>query len=97
MGNREHPPSSFSTWCVEPEPEPILMTNATKAADAVRAWYKRSSYIAPPKHRERVMRLYRQSLRTLNNWAIYRDIYLEEGEKIRDQFDAAKHLPPDSP
>uniref|UniRef100_A0A7S0YVV2 NADH dehydrogenase [ubiquinone] 1 beta subcomplex subunit 9 n=1 Tax=Hemiselmis tepida TaxID=464990 RepID=A0A7S0YVV2_9CRYP len=41
-------------------------------------------------HRTRVMNLYRQSLRLCMNVCIDRNLFSEEGQKIRDQFDAHK-------
>jgi hypothetical protein len=47
-------------------------------------------------HRQRVTRMYRKSLRTLDSWACDRGIWNEEAGKLRAQFDAHKHLPADS-
>jgi len=38
-------------------------------------------------HTVRVMRLYRQSLRTCLNWVIRRDLFNEEARKIRAMFE----------
>ena len=45
-------------------------------------------------HVQRVTRLYRRSLRELNSWAIDRDLFCREADKIRAQFDANKSLDP---
>ena len=47
-------------------------------------------------HNQRVTRLYRNSLRTLNSWVIDRSIWCREGAKIRAQFDKYKGFSPDS-
>ncbi|KAG5174922.1 hypothetical protein JKP88DRAFT_203970 [Tribonema minus] len=39
-------------------------------------------------HKQEVCRLYRASLRLLDSWAVDRTVFLDEAEKIRDQFDA---------
>jgi hypothetical protein len=36
---------------------------------------------------QEVQRLYRASLRLLDSWAIDRHVFLDEAEKIRNQFD----------
>ena len=41
-------------------------------------------------HAQRVTRLYRSSLRTLDSWACDREIFLTRGGEIRARFDAAK-------
>ena len=47
-------------------------------------------------HVQRVTRLYRTSLRTLDSWACDREIFLTKGGVIRARFDAAKSEKPDS-
>lgn len=47
-------------------------------------------------HKQRVTRLYRQSLRTLNSWVVDRAIWCKEAAKIRAQFDKHKGLSRDS-
>lgn len=42
-------------------------------------------------HSQRVTRLYRKSLRTLESWAVDREIFLRESERIRARFNAYKH------
>ncbi len=51
--------------------------------------------IAKLVHRAQIMRLYRKSLRAVNNWAESRDVFNEEATKIRAEFDANKALPAD--
>ena len=51
--------------------------------------------IAKLVHRAQIMRLYRKSLRAVNNWAENRDVFNEEATKIRAEFDANKTLPAD--
>jgi len=41
-------------------------------------------------HAQRVTRLYRTALRTLDSWACDREIFLTRGGAIRARFDAAK-------
>ena len=41
-------------------------------------------------HAQRVTRLYRASLRTLDSWACDREIFLTKGGEIRARFDAGK-------
>mmetsp|Transcript_46601 Transcript_46601/g.77030 ORF Transcript_46601/g.77030 Transcript_46601/m.77030 type:complete len:105 (-) Transcript_46601:332-646(-) len=43
-------------------------------------------------HVQRVQRLYRRSLKNLLNWCVHRDLWIEEGFKLRAEFDANKHL-----
>jgi NADH dehydrogenase (ubiquinone) 1 beta subcomplex subunit 9 len=45
-------------------------------------------------HHQRVTRLYRRALRELNNWAIDRDLFCRESDKIRAEFDASRMLEP---
>lgn len=45
-------------------------------------------------HQQRVTRLYRRSLRELNSWAIDRELFCREAEKIRAQFDQNRSLDP---
>ncbi len=47
-------------------------------------------------HKQRAVRLYRRSLQLLISWSGDREILLSEAEKIRAQFDAARHLDPAS-
>lgn len=47
-------------------------------------------------HKQRVTRLYRNALRTLDSWAADRELFHTEGQLIRDQFTAAKGLDPAS-
>jgi len=47
-------------------------------------------------HNQRVTRLYRNSLRTLNSWVIDRAIFCREARKIRAKFDKYKGLSADS-
>ena len=47
-------------------------------------------------HAQEVTRLYRHSLKLLMSWAIDHEVIAEEAEKIREQFDANKDLPPNS-
>ena len=35
-------------------------------------------------------RLYRKTLKTLTSWAVDRDVWLDEAEKIRARFDAER-------
>jgi len=39
-----------------------------------------------------VARLYRHSLKTLNDWAINRDVFIEEATKLRGRFDSSRGL-----
>ncbi|KAL0584590.1 hypothetical protein ABG067_005613 [Albugo candida] len=58
-----------------------------------------AQFIAPPKtltHTQVVQRLYKQSLKTLESWIIDRRLWNEEAVKIRAQFEATRHLAPDS-
>lgn len=58
-----------------------------------------AQFIAPPKtltHTRVVQRLYKQSLKTLESWIIDRRLWNEEAVKIRAQFEATRHLAPDS-
>lgn len=43
-------------------------------------------------HAQRVTRLYRTALRTLDSWAVDREIFLTQGGAIRARFDAAREL-----
>ena len=47
-------------------------------------------------HVQRVTRLYRASLRTLDSWACDREIFLTKGGEIRARFEAARNEKPDS-
>mmetsp|Transcript_3362 Transcript_3362/g.5236 ORF Transcript_3362/g.5236 Transcript_3362/m.5236 type:complete len:159 (+) Transcript_3362:78-554(+) len=47
-------------------------------------------------HKQIVCRLYKDSLRLLESWAIDRNIFLDEAEKIRDRFDENANLDPAS-
>ncbi len=47
-------------------------------------------------HRQAVMRLYRQALRTSFAWTEDRDIWFEEATKIRADFDRNKNVPANS-
>ena len=47
-------------------------------------------------HSQQVTRLYRHSLKLLASWAIDHEIIGEEARKIRDEFDANRHLEPNS-
>uniref|UniRef100_F0WM63 NADH dehydrogenase [ubiquinone] 1 beta subcomplex subunit 9 n=1 Tax=Albugo laibachii Nc14 TaxID=890382 RepID=F0WM63_9STRA len=56
-------------------------------------------FVAPPKnltHTQVVQRLYKQSLKTLESWVIDRRLWNEEAVKVRAQFDANRHLAPES-
>jgi hypothetical protein len=44
-------------------------------------------------HAQQVTRMYRRALRTLDSWAIDRELFNEEATKIRAKFDANKALP----
>ena len=48
----------------------------------------RNQLAPPPTERQRVTRLYRNSLRLLMSWAVDRDVFLNEAEKLRARFDA---------
>ena len=41
-------------------------------------------------HQQRVTRLYRAALRTLDSWAMDREIFLQRGEEIRARFTTNK-------
>lgn len=43
-------------------------------------------------HVQRVTRLYRKSLRTLDSWAVDRDLFNDEADKLRARFNAARHV-----
>mmetsp|Transcript_4273 Transcript_4273/g.6456 ORF Transcript_4273/g.6456 Transcript_4273/m.6456 type:complete len:161 (-) Transcript_4273:249-731(-) len=43
---------------------------------------------------QEVARLYRHALKTLSSWAIDREIFIDEAEKIRARFDENKDAPP---
>jgi len=43
-------------------------------------------------HRARVMDLYRNSLRTCLSWAVDREVFFAEAEKIRTRFDENKNI-----
>ncbi|GBG34468.1 NADH dehydrogenase ubiquinone 1 beta subcomplex subunit 9 [Hondaea fermentalgiana] len=43
-------------------------------------------------HKQRVTRLYRNSLRMLLSWCIDREVFYEESDKLRARFDAVKSL-----
>lgn len=47
-------------------------------------------------HSQQVCRLYRESLKQLQSWAIDRDVWLDEASAVRDQFDANAHFKVDS-
>ena len=53
---------------------------------------------APPSlsHKQKVQRLYKQSLKTLDSWVIDRRLWNEEATKIRAEFDANRPLDPES-
>lgn len=50
----------------------------------------------PLSHKQTVTRLYKQSLKTLDNWVIDRRLWNEEACKIRAQFDDNRALDPES-
>lgn len=57
-------------------------------------------YRGPPPvltHQQDIKRLYRKSLKTCYNWAIDRDLFLDEASKIRQAFNANRHLAPSDP
>ena len=41
-------------------------------------------------HAQRVTRLYRASLRTLDSWAVSRDLFNKRSEELRTRFDTNK-------
>lgn len=43
-------------------------------------------------HAVRVMKLYRHSLKNLQNWAVHRDLFVERGFAMRAEFDANKFV-----
>lgn len=43
-------------------------------------------------HKLRVQHLYRRSLKTMLSWACDRDVFWEEAERIRGQFEANKQV-----
>ena len=43
-------------------------------------------------HTKRVTRLYRSSLKNMLNWCVHRELWIEEGFKMRARFDANKDL-----
>lgn len=43
-------------------------------------------------HSMRVMKLYRHSLKNLQNWAVHRDLFIERGFAMRAEFDANKFV-----
>ncbi|KAK1943632.1 NADH dehydrogenase [ubiquinone] 1 beta subcomplex subunit 9 [Phytophthora citrophthora] len=47
-------------------------------------------------HKQKVQRLYKQSLKTLDSWVIDRRLWNEEATKIRAEFDANRSLDPES-
>uniref|UniRef100_A0A7S3JR60 NADH dehydrogenase [ubiquinone] 1 beta subcomplex subunit 9 n=1 Tax=Aureoumbra lagunensis TaxID=44058 RepID=A0A7S3JR60_9STRA len=47
-------------------------------------------------HAQRVCRLYRRSLKLTFSWAFFRDLYIQEAEKLRAEFDANASLDPNS-
>lgn len=47
-------------------------------------------------HQQKVTRMYRKALLTLNSWAIDRETFNKEGLAIRARFDAHKHHAPSS-
>ncbi|KAI9917526.1 hypothetical protein PsorP6_012855 [Peronosclerospora sorghi] len=47
-------------------------------------------------HKQKVQRLYKQSLKTLDSWVIDRRLWNEEATKIRAEFDSNRHLEPNS-
>ena len=47
-------------------------------------------------HQQRVTRLYRDALRTLDSWISDRAIWCDQTNKVRAQFDKYKHYPADS-
>ena len=54
----------------------------------VQAFYRAPQTLT---HAQRVTRLYRQALRTLDSWACDREIYLTRGEELRARFESNKH------
>ena len=56
------------------------------------ALYKRG--VGELSHRQVVMRLYRDTLRSLLSWTMDRDLFLEEAENYRNMFDAEKDADP---
>ena len=42
-------------------------------------------------HQQKVTRLYRKSLKLAFHWAVQREVFMAEAQKIRDQFDANKN------
>lgn len=47
-------------------------------------------------HKQQVTRLYRRALRTLDSWVIDREIFCDEADKLRAEFDANRSLSPTS-
>jgi hypothetical protein len=47
-------------------------------------------------HAQRVTRLYRKALRTLDSWAVDKQIWNAEAEKVRARFDANKGVGADT-
>mmetsp|Transcript_4320 Transcript_4320/g.14036 ORF Transcript_4320/g.14036 Transcript_4320/m.14036 type:complete len:116 (+) Transcript_4320:76-423(+) len=48
----------------------------------------------PPTHTLRVMRAYRSALRLTRNWTVNRELFRNEADKIRAQFEAGRSIPP---
>jgi hypothetical protein len=59
----------------------------------VQAVYRRAVQLS---HSQRVTRLYRKSLRTLDSWACDRQLFNLKATEIRRRFDAYKSQPADS-
>ena len=58
-----------------------------EAFKVVQAFYRAPVTLS---HAQRVTRLYRSALRTLDSWACDREIFLTQGEEIRARFTANK-------
>ena len=43
-------------------------------------------------HAARVTRLYRASLKNLMNWCVHRDLFIEQGNLLRAEFNANMHV-----
>ena len=47
-------------------------------------------------HKQKVQRIYKKSLKTLDSWVIDRRLWNEEATKIRAEFDGNRELDPES-
>ena len=70
--------------------------NPNRAVKVATDWFRSTSYKAPKTHVNRVKSIYRRALRTIDSWAVDREVFLVEGQKVRERIEANAHLDPTS-